>query len=168
MGTASHKIGASIYGTALDRAKYRGYPKVNRQKIFSLDIDVRFRDLDALGHVNHAVFFTYFEVGRTILFRNVFGDRKFRFIMAHACCDYFKPATMNDQLRLWMRVGKIGNKSFELQYELIDRRSDENRFAKGETIQVCYDYEENRSIPVPEDMRKRLAEYQWGIEIVER
>lgn len=137
---------------------------MNEKKLFSLDIDVRFRDLDALGHVNNSVYFTYFEEARTILFRSVFGDRRFRFILAHACCDYLKPATLNDQLTLRMRVGKIGTKSFELQYELLDRHNVSNRYAKGETVQVCYDYEENRSIPVPDALRKRLGEYQWEVE----
>lgn len=132
------------------------------RKILKLDIDVRFRDLDALGHVNNSVYFTYFEEGRTTLFRKVFGDVSFRFILAHACCDYIRPATLKDRLTLYMRVGKIGTKSFELQYELTDRKDTGTVFAKGESVQVCFDYEQNRSIPVSAALKDRLLEYQWN------
>jgi acyl-CoA thioester hydrolase len=132
------------------------------KKKFKLDINVRFRDLDALGHVNNSVYFTYFEEGRTTLFRTVFGDDSLRFILAHACCDYVRPATLNDRLTLNMSVGKIGTKSFELQYELTDRKDTGTVFAKGESIQVCFDYEQNRSVPVSEALKDQLLDYQWN------
>ena len=136
---------------------------MSNNNTFAIDIEVRFRDLDAMGHVNNSVFFTYFEEGRKILFRNIFGNNSSRFILAHACCDYIKPAALNDQLTLFMKVGKIGTKSFELQYELTDRNDTATVFAKGESIQVCFDYERNESIPVSDAFRNQLIEYQESL-----
>ena len=136
---------------------------MNKNKTFSIEIDVRFRDLDALGHVNNAVFFTYFEEGRKSLFNTLYENSdpyEFRFILAHICCDYLIPATLNDQLVLQMTVGEIGNKSFELNYELTDRTDRSKIFAKGESIQVCFDYKRNRSIPVSKSLIDKLLEYQ--------
>ena len=135
---------------------------MNTAKTFELDIDVRFRDLDALGHVNNAVYFTYFEEGRKTLFRSIFGDNSFRFILAHACCDYIKPAVLNDRLTLLMKVGKIGTKSFKLRYDLTDRKDSDILFAKGESVQVCFDFDRNRSIPVSDALKDKLLEYQWN------
>ena len=134
---------------------------MNRNKAFTLNIDVRFRDLDALGHVNNAVYFTYFEEGRKSLFQKLFGNTdpyEFRFILAHICCDYLIPAKLNDRLTLHVTVGEIGNKSFKLSYELLDRIDESIIFAKGESVQVCFDYKRNRSIPVSNSLKNKLLE----------
>jgi acyl-CoA thioesterase FadM len=60
-------------------------------------------------------------------------------------------------LEMW--VTAIGTKSFSLAYALLDR-SDENRiFAKGSSVQVCYDYRQRQSIPVPQSLKKALSAY---------
>ena len=134
---------------------------MNNTKAIKISIDVRFRDLDALGHVNNSVYFTYFEEGRRALFSSICGENSFRFILAHVSCDYIKPAILNDRLTLIMKVGKIGTKSFELHYELTDRNDTTAVFAKGESVLVCFDYERNESIPVSDTIRNQLIEYQW-------
>lgn len=134
---------------------------MNLSKSFTLNIDVRFRDLDALGHVNNAVYFTYFEEGRKSLFQKLFGNTdpyEFRFILAHVCCDYLIPAKLNDRLTLHVTIGDIGNKSFKLSYELSDRIDESKIFAKGESVQVCFDYKNNRSIPVSDGLKNKLLE----------
>jgi acyl-CoA thioester hydrolase len=132
-------------------------------KRFTIPIDVRFRDLDVLGHVNNSVYFTYFEEGRKSLFQKFYGNAdpyEFRFILAHVRCDYIKPVKLGVLLALHMSVGEIGNKSFELTYELTDRIDPSKRFAKGESVQVCFDYRRNRSIPVSKTLKNKLLEYQ--------
>ena len=90
---------------------------MNAAEAFSTPVNVRFRDLDAMGHVNNAVFFTYFEEGRLAFFTSTSPEKKFPgfdFILAHTSCDYLKPVTVNDRLVLQIRVAKIGGKSFAL------------------------------------------------------
>jgi acyl-CoA thioester hydrolase len=136
---------------------------MDTNKIHSVPIDVRFRDLDALGHVNNAVYFTYFEEGRKSLFQKLYkgaGPYDFRFILAHVSCDYITPAKLNDALILYMVVGEIGNKSFEFKYDLTDRIDKSKIFARGESVQVCFNYTRNRSIPVSDTLKQKLIEYQ--------
>nr|MBC8360988.1 acyl-CoA thioesterase [Candidatus Desulfatibia profunda] len=133
-----------------------------RNKIFTIDIEVRFRDLDAMGHVNNAVFFTYFEEGRKNFSHKIFNLKEpseFTFIMAHISCDYLKPVKLSDRPSLQMWVKDIGNKSFDYGYKLIDRMDESIVYAAGESVQVCYDYKAETSIPVPEHMRTGLSEY---------
>jgi acyl-CoA thioester hydrolase len=131
-------------------------------KIFSTNIEVRFSDLDALGHVNNAVFFTYFEEGRKNFskeFFNVSDPSDFRFIMAHIRCDYLKPVMFVDKVTLQMWVKDIGIKSFAFEYKLIHQSDVSIVYATGESVQVCYDYKKNQSIVVPDEMKEILSQY---------
>ena len=131
--------------------------------LFSLDIDIRFRDLDAMGHVNNAVMFTYFEEGRKHFFFRSFKAaalKDFNFILASQSCDYLRPVKLEDNVRLWMWVGDIGKKSFSLSYRLTASDDRETVFARGKSVQVCYDYSSGSSIPVPEKMRAVLEQYR--------
>ena len=136
---------------------------MNKNSIFKLNIDVRFRDLDALGHVNNAVYFTYFEEGRKSFFDNLYPERDlydFRFILAHIRCDFIKQATLKDLLSLHITVGDIGRKSFKLFYELTERNDHEVVFAKSESVQVCFDYKSNATIQVSDDLKQQLSKYK--------
>ena len=135
---------------------------VNKDKAFKLDMDVRFRDLDALGHVNNAVYFTYFEEGRKSFFDSLYPKRDLydvRFILAHVRCDFIEQVTMKDQLTLHMTAGDIGRKSFKLYYELTDLNDYETVFASAESVQVCFDYKANETIRVSDDLKRKLSEF---------
>ena len=135
---------------------------MEKKNIFEIDIEVRFRDLDALGHVNNAVYFTYFEEGRKIFSKTEFQvshPTEFAFIMAHIQCDYLRPVKLGDRVKLQMWVQNIGTKSFGFGYMLVDVADNAIVYATGESIQVCYDYSENKSIEVPTDMKKKLVKY---------
>jgi len=131
-------------------------------KIFSTNIDVRFSDLDALGHVNNAVFFTYFEEGRKKFSQKYFevsNPSDFRFIMAHTRCDYLKPVLFVDKVTLHMWVKDIGTKSFTFEYKLVHQSDPSIVYATGESVQVCYDYTKNKSIVVSDEIREKLTAY---------
>ena len=131
-------------------------------RIFSTDIEVRFRDLDALGHVNNAVFFTYFEEGRKNFSKKIFkvsDPSDFTFIMAHIRCDYLKPIKFNNKITLQMWVKHVGNRSFSFGYKLIDAKDESMAYATGESVQVCYDYTAGTSMVVPDKMREALFQY---------
>ena len=135
---------------------------MHSDKLFSTNIEVRFRDLDAIGHVNNAVFFTYFEEGRKHFSKKVFDVSDvsdFNFIMAHIQCDFIKPIQFNDRVILQMWVKDIGTKSFSFEYRLVDLSDEAMVYATAKSIQVCYDYQKNRSIEVPAKMRERLTLY---------
>ena len=132
---------------------------------FTTDIDLRFRDIDAMGHVNNAVYFTFFEYGR---WRFLYSDAQkdkfagLTFILAHVSCDYRHPVRLEDLLTLHMWVHKIGHSSFGFRYRLVDRTDPTRVFAPGESVQVFFDYQENRSEPIPDAIRAALMTYlEW-------
>ncbi len=134
--------------------------------LFSIGIDVRFRDLDAMGHVNNAVMFTYFEEGRKHFFFGAFKGaslKDFNFILASIRCDYLHPVRLEDKPRLWMWVEDIGRKSFSLAYRLTADGDKDFVFARGRSVQVCYDYSSGRSIPVSDRMREVLEQHRHSV-----
>jgi acyl-CoA thioester hydrolase len=131
-------------------------------KVFETQITVRFRDLDALGHVNNAVFFTYFEEGRKRFFQNVFHLKKpsqFNFILARITCDFLRPVQMDNAPVLRMDVSGIGEKSFHFRYELAEKSDPSLIYARGESVQVCYDYKIQQTVNVAGEFREKLAEF---------
>lgn len=115
-----------------------------------------------MGHVNNAVIFTYFEEGRKALFLDAFKGSApggFNFILAHIECDYVLPVLLEDRVVLEMWVTAIGTKSFSLAYALVDEADTDRIFAKGSSVQVCYDYRRKRSIPVPQALQQALTAY---------
>lgn len=132
------------------------------------DIPVRFRDIDSMGHVNNAVYLTYFEEGRKEFVREVFGivdPGDYNFILAHIRCDFVKPIRISDAVRLEIWVGEIGRKRFDFIYRVIgaDAKNEEPEvYAKGSSVQVYFDYAKNTTLPIPDLVREKLAEYAEG------
>jgi acyl-CoA thioester hydrolase len=120
-------------------------------------LSVRFRDCDAMGHVNHAVYFTYFEQGRLTFWREVTGapSPHTRVIIARAECDYRSQARFGDELEVRVGVGEIGRSSFTLTYEIVQVAND-RLVATGKTVMVSYDYDKGSSTPLPDATRSLL------------
>jgi acyl-CoA thioester hydrolase len=114
---------------------------------------VRFRDVDALGHVNNAVFLTYLEEAR-IAFLVPLGAEVSNMILARVEIDFRAPLRMGDEIEIGVRPANVGTKSFELEYEV---RSGDEVAAEAKTVLVSFDYESGRSIELPESWREALA-----------
>jgi acyl-CoA thioester hydrolase len=119
-------------------------------------LQTRFNDYDSKGHVNNAVYLTYFELGRVRAWQAAGGEVDGDFILAEAKISYRSPARMGDPLELEVSLGEIRTKAWVWRYRVIDPR-DERLVAEGETVQVMYDYGAGRTVPIPAAMRGGLA-----------
>jgi acyl-CoA thioester hydrolase len=110
-----------------------------------------------MGHVNHAVYFTYMEQCRLTFWREVTGTATphTRIIIARAECDYRAPAHFGDELDVRLKVGAIGRSSFVLDYEMVHVGA-ARLLATGKTVMVSYDYAARKSVPLPEPARVLL------------
>ena len=132
--------------------------------VFRTEVKVRFRDLDAMGHVNNAAYFTFMEQARTEYYMRYAKARRLdeiEFILASAKCDFKAPIPWGETVVVSAWPTRLGNTSFSLAYEL---RSKENGtlFATGESVQVAYDYQAKRPKPLPADLRKALEAEMKG------
>ena len=126
------------------------------------DIEPRFRDTDAMGHLNHVVYITYFEVARARYWTEMTGNRDYSavpFIFAHVTADYRSPAFVHEILRIGVRVSRLGNRSFDCQYR-IEEASSRRLVVEGSSVQVIYDYQRQQSAPLPDDLRERIRRFE--------
>jgi acyl-CoA thioester hydrolase len=128
---------------------------------FHLDIEVRFRDLDAMGHVNNAVYATYFEVARLGYVRALgtpgSGDvhALFPFIMLDLQIRFVAEARLGDVVRVHVRTASVGTKSFTFEY-LVTTVGEGKVVTVGSSTLVYFDWREHRTLPVPPEFRERL------------
>ena len=117
---------------------------------FSQPIEVRFSDLDAMGHVNNAVVISYMEQARYQWWRTFLGGRRFQeegFLIARVEVDYRMPILIGDDVRVALHCTMVGNSSFELSYRLT-KGVDGEVFAEGKTVQVMLDFVAQRPKPL--------------------
>lgn len=131
------------------------------QTIFSHRLDVRFRDCDALGHVNNAVYLTYLEQARFAHWRAMWESSPESkpagapgVILARAEIDYRMPARYGDVLEIRIGLAGIGRTSFTYEYEVAGPSG--ALVASARTVMVMYDYAAGKPVLVPESIRARL------------
>ena len=125
---------------------------------FTTDIQMRFRDIDGMGHVNNAVYLSFIELARTQFYMHRANKRtlgEIDFILAHVEIDFESQATWGDQIQVAVWPSKIGNSSFTLSYEVKEKRSG-RILARAKSVLVSYDYEKRKSKPIPDDFRSLL------------
>ena len=128
----------------------------------AVPVDVRFRDMDSMGHVNNAVYFTYFENARIAYWRAVPAIRSRQaldYILARAECDFRSPATVEDALACHIRVASFGRSSFTFEYLLRDDRSG-RVVAEGRTVQALFDYALRKTKPLDTALRAAIEEFE--------
>ena len=125
---------------------------------FSHAIEVRFSDLDAMGHVNNAVVVSFMEQARFQWWRTFLGGRKFQeegFLLARVEVDYRMPILLGDDVRVELHCSRTGNSSFELSYRVTKGLGGE-LFAEGKTVQVMVEAGTARPVPIRPETRAWL------------
>jgi len=134
----------------------------------SMRPEIRFVDVDVFGHVNNAHYLTYFEQARVKYFDDIVGWKydwsKQGIILARVEINYVVPALFRDEVVIMTRCSRIGNKSFDLEYRMVkSENGKEVLLADGMTVMVAFDYITNQSIPIPEEWKKLLLQYENGL-----
>jgi acyl-CoA thioester hydrolase len=127
-------------------------------------IQIRFKDIDQLGHVNNANHLSYFELARMQYSDDVLGQidwSKRGFILASARVDYKRPILLKDKVFVLTRTAKIGTKSIDMEHRIIRLEADgaETLLASGGSVIVCMDYASMTTIPVPDSWKKSVQLY---------
>jgi acyl-CoA thioester hydrolase len=120
----------------------------------------RFRDLDAMGHVNNAVFQTYIEQARFAFLAEIgaaAGIEDTNRIVVRIEIDFKAPVRLGQEVEITVRPGRVGTKSFDLVHVL---RVDREIVAEAKSVLVAYDYELGQAIAIPDDLRNKLAPTQ--------
>ncbi len=132
---------------------------------FSTEIRVRLPETDAFGIVFHANFFTYFDVARVDYLRNLHAlecispENGRLNVLVHANAAFRSPARFDDILVVHARISKFGRTSFT--FEFLTFHKQENRVvADGSTVICVLDPDTWKPIPVPEDFREMIRNFE--------
>ena len=112
--------------------------------------------MDSRQHVNHATYLTYLETSRLEFAEKLFGEET-EFIMGTLTVKYHQQLTHPAQLHIGQKIVKIGNKSFKI-LSAIFREDETDPVVTTLATLVSFDYESQKTLSVPEVIRKRLNE----------
>src|SRR3712207_5693923 len=98
-------------------------------------LEVRYNDYDVAGHVNNAVYLTYFEIARVRAWHALVGDGEPTFVLAAASVRYVTPALVGEALDVEIELGEVRTRAWSWRYRVLERRAD-RLVADGETTQV--------------------------------
>jgi acyl-CoA thioester hydrolase len=123
--------------------------------------DVTFRDVDVFGHVNNAVYFSYFEWARTRYWLDLLGLSKaddIGFIVARGECDFRRQIEM-EPIEILVRIGEMRDSSLDFVYEIRKTRGDVLA-ASGKVVVVLFDWTARAKTPITEELREKVKRFQ--------
>jgi acyl-CoA thioester hydrolase len=134
-------------------------------------IEVRYVDTDALGHINNAVYLSYFEMARAGYYAAVTGrafgtgegDARHTFVIAEARIAYRAPAYFGEPLVCESRVSWLSRSSFGLDYRVVSEGgpiAPARLVADGTSVQVMFDLEAGRVERIPPELRTAIERFE--------
>jgi acyl-CoA thioester hydrolase len=140
---------------------------MNRKTFSNYAIEVRFADIDAMGHVNNANYLSYFEQARMRWFSELIGDEwdweAHGIVLARNEVDYLEPILLSDQVSIEVACARVGNTSLTLTYKVFRTPKHDTTprlCSKGMSVLVCFDYQTGLKRAVPETWREKIEATQ--------
>ncbi len=130
---------------------------------FKKPIETRWSDMDEMRHINNAVYLTFLEQARAYYFHEScqWNWKDDGVILANCHIEYIRPLRFPERAYTYLRVSKMGSKSFALDYVLTrETAGGEECIATASTVLVMFDYKANTSIAVPDRLREKLWQYE--------
>lgn len=134
-----------------------------RREEFGLvhEVAVRFRDLDPMGHAHHSLPLIYWEEARARYWREVAGRADVAaidYVMGEFTVRWHHRITFPATLRAGVRVTRLGDRSFDMEYGLWDGA--DRLMSSGASTQVMYDFTARRSKPLDAGTRERIEAFE--------
>lgn len=130
----------------------------------TLPIQIRFNDIDALGHINNNLYFSYFDLGKTTYFETIKGDKATNWtegliVVAHIETDFHSPIYYKEGIAVDSKIISLGDKSGVFLQQIRNVKNGEIK-CRCKTIFVTYNADTQSSIEIPGDWRKAISEYE--------
>lgn len=133
---------------------------------FSVEEYVRWEDIDAAGIINYQAYLRFFGLAEAELFRScglgyhtLFEELGIWLPRVHVECDFFHPVMLDELLVVEAYFGKIGRSSIHINFEVRRKEDPDVVVANGNYIVVTVRRGEFKPIPVPYELRQKLAPY---------
>lgn len=127
--------------------------------VVSVPVQVRYKDLDPMGHVNNAVYVTYLEYARTRWYLEEMLHRgvELKFVVVRLELDYLRPILISDKVQVEMWVTEVGTSSFTMEYQLTNGK--EVVYTRAKSIQVRFNPDSGKSEPLSDVLRNELLRH---------
>jgi len=132
---------------------------------YTIEERVRWGDVDAAGIIFYGAYIRFFEFAETELFRAVglpysvmFDELDVWLPRVHLECDFHHAARLDDLLEVSVYVGRFGNKSFTLRFE-VNKKGESDLVADGHVTLACVSRSTFKSVPIPADIIEALTPY---------
>lgn len=129
----------------------------------STPIQLRFNDADTLGHINNAVYLSFFDLGKTDYFKAVKGTNFYNIeidiVVAHIEVDFLKSVYLHEDVAVETAVTRIGNKSLSVSQRIISLLTNEIK-CQCTTVMVSIDFNTGETKPISNQWRTELAAFE--------
>ncbi len=134
-------------------------------------INIRFKDVDKMGHVNNANHLTYFEMARMSYFQEVINEKidwnRQGVILARNEVDYKAPILLEDEVWVYIRTARFGSSSLDMEYVVTRKGEGGTQIAAtGRSVLVCFDYVANSKMTVPAVWKEKAAAFEGWTELI--
>lgn len=127
----------------------------------SVDLQIRFNDIDILGHLNNTVYFSFFDTGKAYfyewLLKGEMNWKRVESVIANVDCAYVSPVYFGEEIEVWTRCAHVGEKSFTLQQMIVAKKTGELK-AAANTVMVSINPDTMKSVPIPQKWKSRLED----------
>lgn len=128
----------------------------------SLPVQLRFNDIDILGHLNNTVYLSLYDLGKARWMEAVNEGRvnwqRVESVIANIDCAYIKQIRFGDRISVYTRCLHVGDKSFTLQQALADDKGEIRSLCN--TVMVCFDPDTHRAATVKEEWRRAVEAFE--------
>ena len=128
----------------------------------SFPIQIRFNDVDMFGHVNNAVYFSFYDLGKTAYFTTVCPNvdwLKMGIVVVHIEADFLAQIFGEDEVVVQTAISSLGTKSLKLSQQVVDVHTKEVK-CQCTSVMVVFDLEKHCSVPIPDDWKASIMAYE--------
>lgn len=126
-------------------------------------IQIRFNDVDMFGHVNNALYFQYFDLGKLRYFQTAIGPdfakRGFSAVIVNINCDFFSPTGVDEEIAVLTAVVHLGDKSLTLEQRVVNILTGDVK-SICRTVMAGFDPVTLKSAPLPDSIRNALEAFE--------
>lgn len=130
-----------------------------------IDLQMRFNDIDILGHLNNTVYFSFYDTGKAYYLEAVNGGKmnwqRVESVIANVDCAFINPTYFGEPIEICTKCEHMGEKSLTILQMILNK---ETRQVKSlcRTVMVAFDPDTHKSTTLPEKWRKGIALYEKG------
>lgn len=127
-----------------------------------MPIQIRFNDLDALGHVNNSVYFSYADMGKFRYMEHVLGPLNpgtVQAVIVNVGCDFFEPTKLDEQIEILTAVKSIGPKSLHVEQRVVSTTTGDTK-CLIRTVLAGWDPQTGLSAPIAKEWIEKMEAYE--------